>query len=147
MNNSIVRSYSVVIVATNIVTRRTSLCSESDCTYEPINCLLELSLTRDIPDDNMKGTNHCIWLLTGSRTRCEKSSIFEHCKHHHALLRKGSRETVPCHKCGVGTQAEVRLCKPSCAHRVGQKLIDTEKRTHRNFTKMLVELKQAQTSI
>ena len=88
----------------------------------------------------MKGHKLCKWLLVGRITACGRSCMFEHCKHHRAQLRKGSKEPNPCRGCGVGTQSDSQLCRPCGSDRVQHKLQYKERQARIYFGKVIEEL-------
>ena len=84
--------------------------------------------------------NQSCWLTIARLTKCGKNCMFEHCRHHRALLKKGSNAPNPCRKCGVGVQTESQLCKACGSNRVYQKLVYKERRARIIFTRVLAQL-------
>ncbi|KAK3798486.1 hypothetical protein RRG08_051468 [Elysia crispata] len=89
----------------------------------------------------MEATNICPWLKVNSLEICGKNCVYEYCGTHRQQLRMGRKSPVPCKYCGVGTGSATLRCRSCGAHRISQKLIDTEKRARRDFADVLVELK------
>ena len=84
--------------------------------------------------------NNCSWLLNGRFEYCDKPCVNELCKQHRAQIFRGQNKTYPCRKCARGVISESRLCPRCGASRVQHKLVSTEKKAHRAFAKVLVEL-------
>ena len=87
--------------------------------------------------------NTCPWLKIGSLELCGKSCIYEYCGTHRQQFRIGRKQPLPCRRCGCGTGSATRLCKSCGSHRIGQKLIDTERRARKRFVALMAQIREA----
>ena len=88
----------------------------------------------------MKATNTCPWLKRGSTECCGRPCINIYCGTHRQQFRLGRKVLVPCRICGVGSGSSTFLCQSHGSRRIGQKLVDTEKRARRQFARVLANL-------
>ena len=89
----------------------------------------------------MTGAHICSWLKNGSVERCSKRCINTYCHTHRQQLRLGRKPPVSCRRCGAGTKSVTLLCLSCGSHKAAQKLIDTERRARRDFSRVLTNLK------
>ena len=89
----------------------------------------------------MKVTNTCPWLKRNSTDHCGRNCLYEYCAVHRQQFRMGRKPLLPCRVCGVGSASSTLLCPPCGSHRIAQKLINTQKRAHRDFALVLISIK------
>ena len=89
----------------------------------------------------MKTTNTCPWLKRGSTALCGKACVNDYCATHRQQFRLGRKVLAPCRICGIGCGSSTYLCPSHGSRLIGQKLVDTEKRARRDFTLVLIAIK------
>ena len=71
---------------------------------------------------------------------CEKSCVGTFCAQHNYQIKQGMKSPMPCRSCGVGVQADYRLCRNCGGDRLRQMLKRVEIRAKRDFDVVLAEL-------
>ena len=85
------------------------------------------------------GKDYCKWLQRGG-WYCEKSCLDTYCKIHRMRLRNGATPPERCERCGFGTTMTEPIICTRCAPNLHLKLKRTEKRQHRLFKQLMVEI-------
>ena len=89
----------------------------------------------------MEGQRDGGCLLIGSLNHCGKSCLGEYCKLHLARMRRESLTSIPCRRCGKGTQSVTYLCGLCWADRAQKYLVRAEARARRIHRLVMDEIR------